>query len=86
LTLLKGGLNLCGPNSLVIHFAKNWPVEFAQFAMDLADNGAGKFHQWQVKPDESLFSEAPKTISPVDFVLLAGMRYSESYYIKFLRV
>jgi len=81
----SGGVNMCGSNMMIIDFAKRDPLAFARFAMALADRGTGMLWHATVTPEPQIRNiEAPSRLAPVDFVLLASLRYTDAYYIEFL--
>ncbi len=68
------GWNICGPNSLMIDFAKHFPVEFAKYGVGLYDDGVGYFRSMTVKPSTVGNCEIPDALSPADFVLMGSLR------------
>ena len=81
----SGGVNLCGPNMMIIDFAKRSPVEFVRYAIGLAERGVGRLWNTNIRPDHAFFTTPPPLkLAPVDFVVLGSLRYTDAYYFEFL--
>jgi hypothetical protein len=79
------GVNLCGPNMMIIDFAKRKPVEFVRYAIGLADQGVGTLWHTTVTPEAQFRrTDPPQKLAPVDFVTLGSLRYTDAYYLEFL--
>jgi hypothetical protein len=63
-TLRQGALGLCGPAAFVNAWTRAAPVEFARFAMELFENGAGDIWRMHIEPDSDLLEQDYSAITP----------------------
>ncbi|NIE83306.1 MULTISPECIES: hypothetical protein [unclassified Burkholderia] len=69
---------LCGPVSLAVELVRSRPDAYVQFALELAESGAGRIADYEVKPDPSIRNYRVKvnSIPQADFLVLASLRNS----------
>lgn len=78
----QGPTQFCGPGSFIFSVASDDPFRYAQFAIELYENGQAMLGKLHVQPDdEVLHSSPPKsTIEPVDWMVLGSIRDSENWF------
>jgi hypothetical protein len=76
----QGGLNLCGPASLVCMWAGRDPLGFASFATALFDSGSSDLGSLRIAPSDELLSQDFSTIADAaatraaDWMVLSAIR------------
>ena len=69
---------LCGAAGIMSAYFKTDPKRATSFALDLVETGAGDLRQYRIEPQGRVKSEPPPDrfeMAPVDWVLLASLRY-----------
>jgi len=71
--------SLCGPASLMFLSGGRWPERYYRFVSTLYESGSSTLGNLRVKPGEDCLNCNPiGSISPADWVALAGIRDSEN--------
>jgi hypothetical protein len=72
----QDGMNLCGPNSLLIQYAKDTPVGFALLARSLYETGKGYLDKLEIEPGPEIRGGYSEDIAEADYVLMGSLRNS----------
>jgi hypothetical protein len=72
--------SLCGPAALMYLTAKHRPSQYAQYVLDLYENGTAHLGKLQVRPSKACKNFRPfeSEVAAADWVALAGLRDSEN--------
>ncbi len=77
----QGDLDLCGPNSIVIAFAKRDPEGYAHLCVDLMRKGSGYFGDMKIKASDALLARKPLLqLHDADYVVLASLRADAGFF------
>ncbi len=80
----QGYSSLCGPAAILYSLAKKEPLVYAQYIVDLYDNGKAKLGSLDIEPGTDTKNyNLPITsgMSEVDWIGLAGLRNSENDFL-----
>lgn len=69
---------LCGAAGILSAYFKTDPKRATQFALDLVDDGVGMLRSYRIEPQGRVRNDPPPAhfkMAPVDWVLLASLRY-----------
>jgi hypothetical protein len=72
----QGEVNLCGPNSLLIQFAKRSPMQYALLALDLYQKGKGYLDKLEIEPELKIRGGIAGDLPEADYVVLGSLRNS----------
>src|SRR5262249_22693218 len=72
----QGQVNLCGPNSLLIQFAKDHPLAYAQLALDLFQKGKGSLAGLEIEAAHKIQAHYADHLPEADYVVLGSLRNS----------
>ena len=77
----QGKASLCGPSTLLYMVARDKPVEYARFAINLFEKGEGKIGRLDIEPGSDCRAYLPPegSISQVDWLTAASIRDSENW-------
>src|SRR5580658_2559657 len=70
----QGKSGFCGPAAILYALAKDSPLEYARFALDLFFRGRALVRGWVVDANCILDQEVPQGIGACDWVTMAGIR------------
>lgn len=77
----QGKASLCGPSTLLFMVARDKPVEYARFAINLFEKGEGRLGKLKIKPSSDCRAYLPPegSIAQVDWLTAASIRDSENW-------
>lgn len=81
----QGKASLCGPSTLLYMVARDKPVEYARFAINLFEKGEGKIGKLEIEPGSDCRAYLPPegSISQVDWLTAASIRDSENWFFDY---
>lgn len=81
----QGDASLCGPASLLFAVSRDKPDQYAQFIVDLADNGRALLGTLKIKPKKDLKLSKPHKdkVEYADWIGLASIRDSENDFFDY---
>ena len=86
----QGTASLCPSAAMVYLEAKNRPIQYAQFVIDLYEKGRGNIGSWTVEPGTDLQNYAlPAGASnpdPADWIPMASIRDSENWFFDYQKI
>ena len=78
---------VCGPAALMYVLARDFPVKYTRFVIDLYERGTawlmGPDKGFRVTPNQSLLNFKPKDENAVDWITMASLRDSENTFFNY---
>jgi hypothetical protein len=72
---------LCGPLAFLYNFASDKPLDYANFALKLYENGSAKIGDMLIEPSKGCRNYSPpSSMSPADWLTAASLRDSENWW------
>ncbi len=79
----QGASSLCGPASLVFSFANSEPDQFADYVINLYENGQARLGKIDVIPGTDLKNYRCASDSATDWIATASLRDSENWFFDY---
>jgi hypothetical protein len=74
-------VGLCGPLAFLYNFASDKPLDYANFALKLYENGSAKIGDMLIEPSKGCRNYSPpSSMSPADWLTAASLRDSENWW------